>query len=188
LSWAAGDADPQWIEFNVADDGTGEADEFFELTLSNVAGATLGAVTQMRVSILDGSAVNQAPNSIAGSSQTVGQGTNVTLNGNQSNDPDGDSLAYAWTQTLGPGVALNNADTAMASFTAPSVSSDTLLRFQLQVSDPGGLADTATASVTISTGSVVTGGGSGGGPVTFWLLGLLGLVSAWRVVTRTDAS
>jgi choice-of-anchor B domain-containing protein len=188
LSWAAGDADPQWIEFNVADDGTGEADEFFELTLSNVAGATLGAATQMRVSILDGSAVNQAPNSIAGSSQTVGQGTNVTLNGNQSNDPDGDSLAYAWTQTLGPGVALNNADTAMASFTAPSVSSDTLLRFQLQVSDPGGLADTATASVTISTGSVVTGGGSGGGPVTFWLLGLLGLVSAWRVVTRTDAS
>ncbi|MGI9249319.1 MAG: choice-of-anchor B family protein, partial [Woeseiaceae bacterium] len=189
LSWAAGDADPKWIEFTIAEDGSGEADEYFEIALSNAQGATLGNQAQLRVNILDSGAVNQAPNSIAGSSQTVNQGAEVTLDGSQSNDPDGDNLSYSWTQTMGPVVTLNNANSATSSFRSPSVSSDTLLRFQLQVSDPGGLTDTATASVTVSAGSVAPqGGGGGGGPVTLWLLGLLGLMSARRAVIRTGAS
>ncbi len=187
LTWADGDADPKWIEFTIADDGSAEADEFFELNLSNVSGASLGTKTQLRVNILDGSAVNQAPNSVAGASQTVGPGDNVTLNGSQSNDPDGDNLTYAWTQTMGPTVTLSSANTETASFTAPNVSSDTLLRFELEVSDTEGLTDTAIASVTVSVGAT-TGGGSGGGPVTLWLLGILGVMCARRALIRMDAS
>ena len=87
----------------------------------------------------------------------------------------------------GPHVTLSNANTETASFTAPNVSSDTLLRFELEVSDTEGLTDTAIASVTVSVGAT-TGGGSGGGPVTLWLLGILGVMSARRGVIRMDAS
>ena len=189
LTWADGDADPKWIEFTVADDGSADPDEFFELTLSNATGASVGAKTQLRVDLLDSSAVNQAPNSVAGASQTVGSGDSVTLNGSQSNDPDGDGITYAWTQAMGPAVTLSNANTEIASFTAPSVSSDTLLRFELTVSDTVGLTDTATVSVTVSAVSVAAGGGgNGGGPVSLLLLGILGLAAALKATTRTDAT
>ena len=189
LNWADGDADPKWIEFAIVDDGSGETDEFFDVTLSNPTGASLGARTQLRVDILDGSGANLAPNAVAGSSQNATQGNNVTLNGSQSNDPDSDSLSYAWTQTLGPTVTLNDANSSTASFTAPNVSSDTLLRFELQVTDPGGLSDTATVSVTVSVVSVAAGGGgSGGGPASLLLLSILGLAAALKATTRMDVS
>jgi choice-of-anchor B domain-containing protein len=190
LRWPDGDADPKWVEFTIADDGLAEGDEFFELILDNASGASLGTRTQLRVDIADSSAVNQAPNSVAGASQTVGPGANVTLNGSQSNDADGDRLVYAWTQTMGPAVTLSNADTDTATFTAPNVTSDTLLRFELEVTDTGGLSDTAIASVTVSIGAAPGGGagGSGGGPVSLWLLGILGALWVRRRLIRTDAS
>ena len=69
--------------------------------------------------------------------------------GSQSSDPNDDALTYEWTQTSGSNVILNNADTSTAMFTAPSVSSDTMLQFELTVSDPSGLADSATTIITI---------------------------------------
>ncbi len=184
INWADGDADPKSIEFAINDDGTGESDEFFELQLSNAAGGSLGANSNLRVEILDGTGSNRAPNSVAGSSQTVNLGAVVTLNGSASNDPDGDSLTYAWSQLAGPAVTLRNASTASASFTAPSVTSDTLLRFQLQVADERGLSDTSTANITISSGSGGGLGSSGGG--VFDLLAILALLGL-SVIRRTDA-
>ena len=136
IAWQDGDAVSQWIEFTISDDGSGEADEFFEIQLGNASGASLGATSLMRVEILDGNAVNQAPNAVAASSQGAKSGDLVTLNGSQSNDPDGDGITYAWTQSLGPAVTLQNAAEASTTFVAPEVSSDTLLRFELRVSDP----------------------------------------------------
>ena len=158
---------------------TGEGDEFFELTLSNASGATIGGSGVMRVNILDGSGFNQAPNAVAGGSQTVNIGDTVTLNGNQSNDPDGDNLSYEWTQTLGPAVTLSSADTSSASFTAPTVGSDTLLRFELRVSDTFGLEDVSTASVTVRS-TANSGGGSGGGSALWMLL----LLAGWVLLER----
>ena len=176
LSWPDGDANPKSIEFAISDDGSSEPDEFFEVTLGNVSGAALGSRAVLRVDILDGSGSNAAPNSVAGGSQTVRPGATVTLNGSQSNDPDGDTLSYAWTQVLGPTVTLSGADTATATFTAPDASSDTLLRFELAVSDPGGLTDTSVVSVTVSNSTSVPGGGSGGGTTSAWLLAALFLL------------
>jgi len=174
VAWADGDADPKTIEFDIVDDGTGETDEFFELTLGNGSGATIGANASMRIDIADGDGVNQAPNAVAGSSQTADIGATVTLNGGQSNDPDGDTLTYAWSQVLGPTVSLASTDSATTSFTAPDVTSDTLLRFQLSVSDPDGLDDTSTVSVTVRStsggGGFGNGGGGGGGGAITWLL------------------
>ncbi len=193
ISWADGDANPKAIEFDIADDGTGEGDEFFELALSNASGASIGTNATLRVTIRDGAGANQAPNAVAGSSQTVAPGSEVTLDGSSSNDPDGDSLTYTWAQTLGPAVTLSNASAAVARFTAPDVNSDTLLRFELTVSDPDGFDDTSTASVTVSNnpggsgGGNGLGGGSGGGAVTWLLLGLL-IASCGRAVPARFAA
>lgn len=175
LTWANGDANPKWIEYTIIDDGDSEADEFFEVNLSNPSGGSIGSNANLRINILDGTGINNAPNSVAGGSQTVNIGAAVTLNGDASNDPDGDTLSYAWSQTLGPTVTLSNANTSTANFTAPSVTSDTLLRFDLEVSDPGGLIDTSTASVTVSS-NAGGGGSGGGGALSLWLFcGLFGL-------------
>ena len=171
LTWADGDADAKWIEYEINDDGTGEADEFIELTLNNASGGALGMNTSLRIDLLDGTGSNATPNAVAGASQTVSIGTLVTLDGGSSNDPDGDALTYRWTQTMGPTVPLSNADMASASFTAPSVTSDTLLRFNLAVTDPDGLNDSANVAVTVTGNG--TGGGGGGGAISLWLLALL---------------
>lgn len=186
LSWSNGDATPKWIEYSIVDDGSGENDEFFEITLSNVSAGTIGANGVLRVTIVDGSGVNNPPNAVAGGSQTVSIGTIVTLNGSASNDPDGDQLTYAWSQTAGPSVTLANTNSASATFTAPSVASDTLLRFELSVSDTSGLVDTSIANVTVTTGSTNAGGGGGGGGA-FSLLLLLGLLSL-QLFTRKGVS
>jgi choice-of-anchor B domain-containing protein len=187
ITWTDGDADPKWVEYAVVDDGVAEPDEFLELSLSNATGAVLGAKSQLRIDITDGTGVNQAPNSIAGVSQTVSSGSSVTLDGSLSNDPDGDSLTYAWAQTRGPTVTLQNADTNTATFVAPVVSSDTLLRFSLTATDAAGLSDTATAAVTVRSESVSASGG-GGGAASFGLLALLALAAAGRLATRRDAT
>lgn len=186
LSWNDGDADPKWIEFPIVDDGTGEPAEFFEVMLSNPVGANLGAGNLTRVTIQDGNGANQAPNAQAGGSQTVQPGAQVTLNGGGSNDPDGDTLSYQWSQTMGPNVTLNNATSASASFTAPSVSSDTLLRFQLEVTDPGGLGSIANVSVTVTnnSGGGFGSSGGGGGGLSVLLLALLGGFSVQRRASR----
>ena len=170
LRWADGDADPKWLEFAIADDNAVESTEFFELALANAAGAGIGTTALLRVEIADGSGVNQAPNAIAGSNQTVNSGQLVTLDGQQSNDPDGDTLTYTWTQIGGTGVTLSSPDAATTTFTAPTVSSDTMLRFQLSVADNGGLSGSSTTAVTVLKQAGSSGGGGGGGGAMSWLL------------------
>src|SRR5690606_25911347 len=116
--------------------------ETFSIALSNPPGAAFAGPATAEVTIVESRHV--APNAVAGGSQTVTGGARVTLDGRSSNDPDGDTLAFAWTQVDGPPVTLEDADAALARFNAPTVDSDTLLRFRLTVTDPGGLADSAT--------------------------------------------
>jgi uncharacterized repeat protein (TIGR01451 family) len=92
--------------------------------------------------------VEYPPVAEAGPAQFVAPGATVTLDGRASGDPDGDALAYRWTQDSGPSGALNNAASAQPSFTAPAALGNAILR--LTVTDPGGLsaADTTTVTVT----------------------------------------
>ena len=146
-------------------------------------GGNLGTNPILRIDILDGTGSNNAPNSVAGASQTVAGGQSVTLDGSASNDPDGDSLTYAWLQTLGPTVTLSNANAASATFTAPSVTSDTVLQFRLEVIDPNGMTDRSTTAVTVAAAS--SGGSGGGGSVELWTLLVL---VALLALSRRDAS
>jgi hypothetical protein len=76
--------------------------------------------------------------------------TNVTLDGTSSSDPDGDSLTYAWTQTSGASVTINNADKATANVDLAKGS----YGFQLVVTDSNGAASSA-AAVSVSVGQEV---------------------------------
>ena len=169
--WGDGDADPRTIEFSISDDAIAEDNEYFELVLSSASGASIDRST-LRVNVLDGTGVNSAPNAVSGSNQSVNGGASVSLDGSGSNDLDGDALSYQWTQTFGPTVTLDGAASATASFTAPTVQSDTMLRFQLAVTDSKGLGATSVTTVTVlAPGSSSSGGG--GGALSLWLVVLL---------------
>ena len=95
-------------------------------------------------------AVNDAPVAEAGDPQTVSEGVTVTLTGSGT-DADGDVLTYSWTQVgVTPTVALTNADTSSATFTAPQLLATTALTFRLTVTDPGGKSGTDTVAITIN--------------------------------------
>ena len=88
-----------------------------------------------------------SPVADAGADLMVEPGETVTLDGSGSADPEGEDLAFAWTQVSGAPVTLDGADTATASFAAPD--SPVALAFRLTVTDPGGLAAIDRVTVTV---------------------------------------
>lgn len=111
--------------------------------------------------------------------QTFVEGMAGSLNGSGSSDPDGNIASYSWTQTYGPVLMLNGANTANPTFIAPQVSQDSWAGFLLQVIDNAGASSwdfvdvivtdssnsppTADAGMdqTVNEGSTVTLSGSG---------------------------
>ncbi len=73
----------------------------------------------------------------------------VTLDGSSSTD-DTVIGAYQWTQITGPAVSLENANSSVASFTAIDVEADTLVEFQLTVTDENGISHSQTVAIVIS--------------------------------------
>ncbi len=117
---------------------------------------------------------NGAPVASAGPDRDVGWTEAVTLDATSSVDPDGDPLAYAWTQTGGPAVALSDATAAKPSFTAPS--EVCTLTFALTATDSQGGAgessvrvrvwvNAATAVLVSATSGDDANGGGLGAPV-----------------------
>ena len=82
---------------------------------------------------------NAGPNQIG-----VPAGT-ITLNGSASYDPLGEALTYAWSQIGGPTVTINNANQAVATFTAAASQTYT---FMLKVTNTDGASGQATTLVT----------------------------------------
>ena len=98
---------------------------------------------------------NLAPIANAGPDQTVGEGGLVTLDGSGSSDISPDMVAaYDWTQTGGPAVALSDSSAEMPEFDAPHVIGDTVLQFDLVVTDSVGAAS-AVDSVTVTVGNAL---------------------------------
>jgi hypothetical protein len=78
---------------------------------------------------------DRAPVVVVVATPSVYPGDPVELDASQSYDPDAGTLSFAWTQVSGPSVTLSGADTATASFTAPSVAAATDLVFEVTVDD-----------------------------------------------------
>jgi len=92
---------------------------------------------------------NTPPTANAGADQTVSELTVVNLSGSGS-DANGDALTFAWVQTAGTTVTLNNAGSAQADFMAPDVAAGNpeVLTFRLTVSD-GSANTTDTIDITV---------------------------------------
>jgi len=128
--------------------------------------------------------VNRKPTAaiVGGAAQTADEGALVHLDGTGSSDPDaGTTLTYHWVRVSGPTISITGAATAMASFTAPQVSSDTPLVLRLDVSD-GSLTGRATVTFTVknvsnpgtSSGGCGCGTASAAGPLALaWLAALV---------------
>ncbi len=93
-------------------------------------------------------ATNAAPTADAGADGSVNENAIFTLDGTGSSDPEGATLTYLWTQTAGPMVTLDDNTSATPSFTAPYVTSNQTVTFELVVND--GSLDSAPDSVDIT--------------------------------------
>ncbi|MDH5327841.1 MAG: hypothetical protein OEZ68_18160 [Gammaproteobacteria bacterium] len=93
---------------------------------------------------------NIAPVAHAGTDQSVSEtDLSVSLDATTSMDQDGSITAYSWTQTAGPAVTLTGAATATASFAPVAVYQDTVLTFQISITDDDAAISTATMNVTL---------------------------------------
>lgn len=92
----------------------------------------------------------EPPIANAGPDQSVRMDAIVTLDGTESYDPEGQSLAYSWTQTSGPEVTLNDPTSVRPTFTSPDVVRDnTTLTFSLEVNNGRQGSDADTVSIIV---------------------------------------
>jgi hypothetical protein len=138
----ANTAAPTFIAPNVGPGGTSLT---FELTVTDLGGLEDSDTTTLNVTF-----VNQPPSADAGPNQTKEEETKVTLNGSNSSDPDDGIKSYRWSQETGPRVGLSNDAAVKPTFTAPNVAGSKSLKFELTVTDFGGLQDTDTTIVNVT--------------------------------------
>ena len=93
--------------------------------------------------------VNNAPSADAGSNFSLRELESGVLDGSSSDDQDGDPITYQWVQTSGVAVSLSSGNVAQPTFTAPAVSQDELVAFELTVTDCAGAYDTDSVQFTI---------------------------------------
>lgn len=132
------------LRFRVGTDIGGSAPGW---TIDNIAfeGITNTPFTMV---VPHGAVCQEPPIANAGRDRTVASGADVILDASATTDPNGDPIAYLWTQTAGPAVALFNANSAHASFKAPTVQTEQVLAFRVQASDEIG-STTATVRITV---------------------------------------
>ena len=110
------------------------------------------ALTPFAIAVTATATTNTPPTADAGPNQRVSKGTEVTLDGTGSDDPDGDNsaLIYLWERTAGPTeVTLSSAAASQPTFTIPTVipTNPASYTFRLTVND--GQATSALDTVRI---------------------------------------
>ena len=91
----------------------------------------------------------------AGKDQTVNEGASVTLNGSNSMSKDSIILSYTWKQIPNPTITIGSANTAIWSFVAPMVPTDTTLTFELTVTDNKGMTSTDDVNIIVRDGNMI---------------------------------
>ena len=93
--------------------------------------------------------VNMKPLVSAGEDKSVTEKVNVVLIGSGS-DSDGSIVSYQWTQTAGVEVVLVGDSNTSVSFTAPESTQQSMLTFELQVTDNEGATAADSVDITVN--------------------------------------
>jgi len=123
----------------------------FQMTVNDQSGAD-NATDTSDVHTVSITFVNESPQIIAaGSNSPVSEGNEVQLTATV-NEPDGQALTYAWSQSLGDGIQIDpltivGANTSSATFIAPT-DVETTLNFTIEVSD-GDLSNSEQVQVLV---------------------------------------
>lgn len=129
-----------------------EGTSFVAPAISTVLTFTLTATDQENLTVSDTVVVSvwevvSTPSALANADQIVNVATNVMLHG-ASFDPTYAVVSHRWTQTGGPTVPLNDADTWNPTFVAPGM--PTVLTFTLTVTNAIGLSGSDDVVVTVT--------------------------------------
>ncbi|MCJ8500056.1 PKD domain-containing protein [Desulfatitalea alkaliphila] len=141
---ALSDARDARPSFKAPDVGPEGASLGFTLTVTDYSGLKNSDTCVVNVSWL-----NQPPLADAGGDHLALVGDTVTLDGSASRDNDDGIATYRWGQVSGPPVALSAGNQAVATFTVPETAADSVLVFELTVTDHGGLQGTDRSTVDV---------------------------------------
>jgi len=112
------------------------ASGLWRLEISDHADLDVGTLQHWELRLeLSSATSNLPPQANAGNDFSVSAGQTAILNGSASTDPNGDPLLYTWVQNQGPTVSLSKQNTAQPTFVAPMFTENTILAFNLTVSD-----------------------------------------------------
>lgn len=85
----------------------------------------------------------------AGPDEEVSEGNSITIDGSQSNDPNGDNLQYNWN-VKDPGLEVGNQESAELEVKAPEVQGDSYYIISLTVTDKDGNTDSDQMSLKVT--------------------------------------
>ena len=130
----------------------------FELTVSDSNDATHKDTVEITV--------NNAPTALAGDAEEVNEGVLVSLDGSGSSDTDEDTFSYHWLLTAISGdeaitnasVTLDTTTPSQPTFTTPDVAKDTVLTFELTVSDSNDATHKDTVEITVNNAPTALAG------------------------------
>ena len=106
------------------------------LALSACGGGSSSNTTSQEPNTPPPPSGNQAPVPVASGATTVTQSGSFTVSAENSSDPEGDNLSFTWAQTAGPNVLPGETVQATnLTLNAPTVTQDTVLTFEVTVSD-----------------------------------------------------
>jgi hypothetical protein len=125
-------------------------DLVFEVSVDD--GTNAAVTDSVTITVNAQEVVDTAPSVDAGSDQTVDSAASVTLAATVTDD--GTDFTVTWTQTDGTDVTLSDSTAASTTFTAPTVTEDETLVFEVSVDD--GVNDAVTDSVTITVEAETT--------------------------------
>ena len=185
LTFPEGNSDPQTISITIINDDTTEQLENFSIVLSNPNDVFLGTNDEVVVSIRDDES-NQPPTATIGDDREVNTRVRVDLTVTAT-DPEGQDLTYAWSQTAGDAVAIDNPNQQSISFTSPDDAGDVTI--QVDVTDDFGVTTSASVVVTVvapapppppppaPTPTTSTSDSGGGGSNSLIAIALLALIT-----------
>jgi hypothetical protein len=123
-------------------------DQIITMTCSATDGK-LSSSDSMKINVVN--TLNLPIIADAGPDQIVNEHVKVSLDGSNSNDPEGQQLSYMWTQISGEPVVLSSVSSVTPSFTSPIVANNEIkvLVFELKVFDNNGREAVDTVTITV---------------------------------------